>query len=151
MSKIGKTPIALPSGVTVKVENNKVIIQGAKSKKEVIVDQNILKVIVVDNKVSLEPVDKKNANKLTWGLHRSLINNGIIGVSKGFEKDLKLTGVGFRATLQGKKIIFQLGFSHDVHYDIPEGIEIAIDKQTAIKVKGIDKELVGKVVQILNF
>jgi len=151
MSKIGKTPIALPSGVTVKVENNKVIIQGAKSKKEVIVDQNILKVVVADNKVSLEPVDKKNANKLTWGLHRSLINNGIIGVSKGFEKDLKLTGVGFRATLQGKKIIFQLGFSHDVHYDIPEGIEIAIDKQTAIKVKGIDKELVGKVCADIKF
>ncbi|NCU44947.1 MAG: 50S ribosomal protein L6 [Candidatus Fonsibacter ubiquis] len=144
MSKIGKTPISLPAGVTVKVENNKVIIQGAKSKKELIIDQSVLKVTVADNKVSLEPVDKKNANKLTWGLHRSLINNGIIGVSKGFEKDLKLTGVGFRATLQGKKIVFQLGFSHDVHYNIPEGIEVAIDKQTAIKVKGIDKELVGK-------
>ena len=87
----------------------------------------------------------------TWGLHRSLINNGIIGVSKGFEKDLKLTGVGFRATLQGKKIIFQLGFSHDVHYNIPEGIEVAIDKQTAIKVKGIDKELVGKVCADIKF
>jgi len=151
MSKIGKTPITLPSGVTVKVENNKVIIQGAKSKKELVVDQGILKVIVADNKVSLEPVDKKNANKLTWGLHRSLINNSIIGVSKGFEKDLKLTGVGFRAALQGKKIIFQLGFSHDVHYDIPEGIEVVIDKQTAIKVKGIDKELVGKVCADIKF
>jgi len=130
MSKIGKTPIILPSGVTVKVENNKVIIQGAKSKKELVVDQSILKVIVANNKVSLEPVDKKNTNKVTGGLHRSLINNGIIGVSKGFEKDLKLTVVGFRATLQGKKIIFQLGFSHDVHYEIPEGIEVAIDKQS---------------------
>ena len=108
MSKIGKTPITLPSGVTVKVENNKVIIQGAKSKKELVVDQSILKVIVADNKVSLEPVDKKNANKVTWGVHRSLINNGIIGVSKGFEKDLKLTGVGFRATLQGKKNHFSI-------------------------------------------
>ena len=78
MSKIGKKPIILPSGVTVKVENNKVIIQGAKSKKELVVDQSILKVIVADNKVSLEPVDKKNANKVTWGLHRSLINNFII-------------------------------------------------------------------------
>jgi ribosomal protein L6 len=149
--KLGGEVLILPSGVTVKVENNKVIIQGAKSKKELVVDQSILKVIVADNKVSLEPVDKKNANKVTWGLHRSLINNGIIGVSKGFEKDLKLTGVGFRATLQGKKIIFQLGFSHDVHYDIPEGIEVAIDKQTAIKVKGIDKELVGKVCADIKF
>ena len=68
MSKIGKTPITLPPGVTVKVENNKVIIQGAKSKKELIIDQNILKVIIADNKVSLEPVDKKNVNKLTWGV-----------------------------------------------------------------------------------
>ncbi|NCU72926.1 MAG: 50S ribosomal protein L6 [Candidatus Fonsibacter ubiquis] len=135
MSKIGKTPISLPAGVTVKVENNKVIIQGAKSKKELIIDQSVLKVTVADNKVSLEP----------------LINNGIIGVSKGFEKDLKLTGVGFRATLQGKKIVFQLGFSHDVHYNIPEGIEVAIDKQTAIKVKGIDKELVGKVCADIKF
>jgi large subunit ribosomal protein L6 len=151
MSKIGKTPIILPAGVTVKVENDKVIIQGAKTKKELTVDHNILKITVADNRVSLAPVDKKNVNKLTWGLNRSLINNSIIGVSKGFEKDLKLTGVGFRATLQGKKIIFQLGFSHDVHYDIPEGIEVIIDKQTAIKVKGTDKELVGKVCADIKF
>jgi len=151
MSKIGKKPIILPAGVTVKVENNKVTIQGTKTKKELLIDPFFFKVIVENNKVILNPVDKKNINKLTWGLHRSLINNGIIGVSKGFEKDLKLTGVGFRATLQGKKIIFQLGFSHDVHYDIPEGIEIAIDKQTSIKVKGTDKELVGKVCADIKF
>jgi len=151
MSKIGKKPISIPQGITVKSENGKVTIQGLKTKKEIYLDPKIYNVIIKDNKILVEPSDKKNINKLTWGLHRSLINNSIIGISKGFEKDLKLTGVGFRANLQGKKIIFQLGFSHDVHYEIPEGIEITVDKQTSIKIKGSDKELVGKVCAEIKF
>jgi len=151
MSKIGKKPILIPQGIAVKSENGKVTIQGLKTKKEIYLDPKIYNIIVKDNKILVEPSDKKNVNKLTWGLHRSLINNSIIGVSKGFEKDLKLTGVGFRANLQGKKIIFQLGFSHDVHYEIPEGIEITVDKQTSIKIKGSDKELVGKVCAEIKF
>jgi len=94
---------------------------------------------------------EKNQNKVIWGLQRSLINNALIGISKGYEINLNLNGVGFRANMKGNQIQFQLGFSHDILFDIPEGITVKIDKQTKITLNGIDKQLIGKVAADIKF
>ena len=104
-----------------------------------------------DGKISVVPKDIKKPNKIIWGLQRSLINNAVTGVSKGYEQTLKLNGVGFRANLKGKQLQLQLGFSHDIIYDIPDGITIKVDKQTNILITGVDKELVGKTVADIKF
>ena len=120
----------------------------AKSLK---INHEYLNVLYSDGKISVIPKDPKKQNKIIWGLQRSLINNAVIGVGKGYEQNLKLNGVGFRANLKGKQLQLQLGFSHDVMYDIPDGISIKVDKQTTINITGVDKELVGKTVADIKF
>ena len=115
------------------------------------INSEFLNVNVEDGKIIVAPKDPKNQNKIIWGLQRSLINNAVIGVGKGYEQTLKLNGVGFRANLKGKQLQLQLGFSHDIMYDIPEGIDLKVDKHTTIIINGIDKELVGKVVADIKF
>ena len=95
--------------------------------------------------ISIKPKKIDQNSKRLWGMKRSLLNNAIIGASKGYEKTLELVGVGFRATLKGKVLNMQLGFSHDINFDIPEGIKIAVEKQTILKISGPDKQLVGMV------
>ena len=95
--------------------------------------------------VSIKPKKIDQNSKRLWGMNRSLLNNAIIGASKGYEKTLELVGVGFRAALKGKQLNMQLGFSHDINFDIPEGIKIAVEKQTILKISGPDKQLVGMV------
>ena len=146
MSKLGKKPILIPKDTKVKVEKGKLILTGPKGSKELSINDKIFSASVSkDNNLVLGLIKKNESSRVIWGTTRSIVNNAIIGVSVGHEKILVLTGVGFRAMLKGNLISLQLGFSHDTQYKIPEGIKINIEKQTTIKINGIDKELVGKV------
>ena len=151
MSKIGKKNILVPGDVKVEIKDDKINLEGPKGKKSLEINKDYINVTFLDGKISVAPNDQKNQNKIIWGLQRSLINNAVIGVGKGYTKTLKLNGVGFRANLKGKQLQLQLGFSHDIIYDIPEGIEIKVEKQTTIIISGVDKELVGKTVADIKF
>ena len=146
MSKIGKISIPIPEKVKVLLSGNTVNIEGPVGKQEIKVDLEMFDLNITDGKdVSIKPKNLDDTSKRLWGMNRSLINNAIIGTSNGFEKVLELTGVGFRAALKGNVLNMQLGFSHDINYDIPEGIKIAVEKQTTIKITGSNKQKVGMV------
>ena len=146
MSKLGKKPISIPKDTTVKVESGKLTLTGPKGKKELSINDKIFTASVSkENNLVLSLIKKNEESKIIWGTTRSILNNAIIGVSAGHEKTLELSGVGFRANLKGNILNLQLGFSHDIIYKIPDGVKISVEKQTTIKINGIDKELVGKV------
>ena len=146
MSKLGKKPIIIPKDTKVKVESGKLILTGPKGSKELSLNDKIFSATVDNEKSLLLKLIKKNdLTSMLWGTTRSIINSAIIGVSVGHEKILELSGVGFRAILKGNILNFQLGFSHDSSYKIPDGIKVTVEKSTIIKISGLDKELVGKV------
>ena len=144
MSKIGKINITIPEKVKVILTDNMINIEGPLGKKSVNIDFDIFDLSINDGKeVSIKPKNNNQDTKRLWGMNRSLINNAIIGASKGYEKVLELTGVGYRAALKGNVLNLQLGFSHDINFDIPEGIKINVEKQTILKISGNDKQKVG--------
>ena len=146
MSKIGKINITIPEKVKVILTGNNINIEGPQGKKTLNIDLNMFDLNIKDGKeVSIKPKKIDQNTKRLWGMNRSLINNAIVGASKGYEKILELTGVGFRASLKGKQLNLQLGFSHDINFDIPEGIKILVEKQTIIKISGFDKQQVGMI------
>tara|TARA_B110001454_G_C12640825_1_gene401105 strand:- start:138 stop:677 length:540 start_codon:yes stop_codon:yes gene_type:complete len=146
MSKIGKMNISIPEKVKVVLSGNVINVEGPLGKKSMNIDLDMFDLNINEGKeISLKPKKINQDSKRLWGMNRSLINNAIIGSSKGYEKILVLTGVGYRAALKGKQINLQLGFSHDINFDIPEGIKITVEKQTLIKINGSDKQLVGMV------
>ena len=146
MSKLGKKPMTIPKDTQVKLESGKLILTGPKGSKELTINDKIFTATISDKKNLILKLISKNENlNIVWGTTRSIINNALVGVSTGHEKILELTGVGFRANLKGKTLNLQIGFSHDVSYEIPEGIKISVEKSTIIKINGVDKELVGKV------
>ena len=146
MSKIGKINIPIPDKVKVLLSGNIVNIEGPLGKKSLDIDLDVFDLKIDEGKeVSIKPKKIDQNSKRLWGMNRSLLNNAIIGASKGYEKTLELVGVGFRAALKGKQLNMQLGFSHDINFDIPEGIKIAVEKQTILKISGPDKQLVGMV------
>tara|TARA_Y100000590_G_scaffold64695_1_gene69716 strand:+ start:372 stop:911 length:540 start_codon:yes stop_codon:yes gene_type:complete len=146
MSKLGKKPITIPKDTKVKLESGKLILTGPKGSKELTINEKIFSATISDDKNLIIKLIKKNENSnMLWGTTRSIINSALIGVSSGHEKILELSGVGFRANLKGNLLNLQLGFSHDLSYKVPDGIKIAVEKSTVIKISGIDKELVGKV------
>ena len=146
MSKIGKTAINIPEKVKVLLTGNTVNIEGPLGKKSLNIDTEIFDLTINAGKdISIKPKKTTQYTKRLWGMNRSLLNNAIIGISKGYEKILELSGVGFRASLKGKQLNLQLGFSHDVNFDIPEGIKITVEKQTIIKLTGYDKQEVGMI------
>jgi len=146
MSKLGKKPILIPKDTKVKVENGKLILTGPKGSKELSINDKIFSASVLgDNNLILKLLKKNEMTNMMWGTTRSLINSAVLGVSVGHEKILELTGVGFRAMLKGNLLSLQLGFSHDTTYQIPSGIKVVFEKNTTVKINGIDKELVGKV------
>ena len=146
MSKIGKININIPDKVKVILSGNMINIEGPIGKKSLKMDVDMFDIIINDGKdISLKPKKMSQNVKRLWGMNRSLLNNAITGASKGYEKILELSGVGFRAALKGKQLNLQLGFSHDVNFDIPEGIKITVDKQTLIKIFGFDKQEVGMI------
>ena len=146
MSKLGKKPIEIPKDTKVKIESGKLILTGPKGSRELTLNDKIFTTTISDEKnLNLKQNIKSKTTNTIWGTTRSIINSAIIGVSVGHEKILELSGVGFRAKLNGNILNLQIGLSHDVSYQIPEGIKILIEKSTIIKISGIDKELVGKV------
>ena len=146
MSKLGKKPIIIPKDTKVRLESGRLILTGPKGSKELSINDKIFTATIVDDQSLILKLIKKNqASNILWGTTRSIINSAIIGVSVGFEKILELNGVGFRAILKGNILNLQIGFSHTIFYTIPEGIKIAVEKSTIIKINGIDKQLVGKV------
>ncbi len=146
MSKLGKKPITIPKDTKVVVESGKLIMTGPKGTRELTINDKIFTATISNDKnLTLKENNKTETSKIMWGTTRSIINTAIIGVSTGHEKILELNGVGFRANLKGNILNLQIGFSHDVSYLIPDGIKLAVEKNTIIKISGIDKGLVGKV------
>ena len=148
MSKLGKKTILLPKDSSIKVDAGNLLISGPKGTKTVSFNNKMFTSKVNEkNEFQILPKEKKVSKKdsIMWGTYRSLIDNAVKGVSEGHEKILEITGVGFRANLKGELLNLQLGFSHDINFKIPKNIKITVEKQTVIKVTGVDKELVAKV------
>ncbi|MDC0215751.1 50S ribosomal protein L6 [Candidatus Pelagibacter sp.] len=146
MSKIGKINIPVPEKVKVVLNGNILNINGPQGTKSLNIDTEMFDLNIKDDKeISIKPKKIDDNAKRLWGMNRSLVNNAIVGVSAGFEKKLELVGVGFRAALKGKQLNLQLGFSHDINFDIPENIKISVEKQTLVTIAGSDKQLVGMV------
>ena len=147
MSKIGKINISIPEKVKVVLAGNILNIEGPQGKKSLNIDLDMFNLDIKDGKqISIQPKKINQNTKRLWGMNRSLINNAVIGSSVGYEKILELVGVGYRAALKGNKLNLQLGYSHDINFDIPEGIKILVDKQTTLKITGPDKQQVGAIV-----
>ena len=147
MSKIGKKTIVLPKESSIKIDGANLTITGPKGSKTLTINDKIFSSKLVESEFQLQPLEKKIDKKISimWGTYRSLINNAVHGVSKGHEKILELNGVGFRANLKGETLNLQIGFSHDVNFKIPKDIKVTVEKQTIIKINGVDKELVSKI------
>ena len=143
MSRIGKKPIDVPSGVKVAVEGNVVTVEG-KGKLSFTLPQHVA-VAVEGNQVLVSQTDEVREASAMHGLARSIINNMVIGVSQGFKKELAIVGVGYKAQLSGQKLTLSLGFSHPVVYQLPEGIKATVTPENKITVEGCDKQLVGEV------
>ena len=151
MSKIGKININIPEKVKVVLAGNSLNIEGPLGKKSINIDLEIFNLKINDGKeISIKPKKVDQDTKRLWGMNRSLINNAVIGSSKGYEKTLELVGVGYRAALKGNILNLQLGYSHDINFDIPEGIKIIVEKQTTLKITGADKQQVGAVASKLK-
>ena len=146
MSKIGKISISIPDKVKVALSENSVNVEGPFGKKVLSIDTENFDLKINDEKqLSIQPKKNSQESKRLWGMNRSLLNNAIIGADKGYEKILELVGVGYRASLKGTQLNLQLGFSHDINFDIPNSIKITVEKQTTIKITGIDKQEVGMI------
>ena len=151
MSKIGKINIAIPEKVKVVLAENNLNIEGPLGKTSLKIDLEVFNLSIKDGKeISLQPKKVDQNIKRLWGMNRSLINNAVIGSSKGYEKILELVGVGYRAALKGNQLNLQLGYSHDINFDIPEGIKISVEKQTTLKISGSDKQQVGSIASKLK-
>jgi large subunit ribosomal protein L6 len=143
MSRIGKMPITIPKGVKVEVNNNKIKVSGKKGTLERIFHSDI-PIKIEEDKIYVSRTSESKFHRALHGLTRSLINNMVKGVSLGFEKVLEIQGVGYRATLESGKMVIQIGYSHPIKVEPPEGIEFEVEKQKIIKIRGIDKQLVGE-------
>lgn len=144
MSRIGKRPVAIPQGVTASVDGKTVTAKGPKGELKFVVNDEVL-VKMEDGAIQVDPRDQSKDARSKWGMSRTQIENIMTGVSEGFSKSLEINGVGYRAAMQGKNLQLSLGFSHEVIYEVPEGITVATPKPTEITVTGIDKQQVGQV------
>ncbi len=144
MSKIGKINISIPEKVKVILSGSFINIEGPLGKQSVEVNLSVFDLKINEGKnVSIKPKKLDEDTKRLWGMKRSLINNAIIGSSTGFQKILELSGVGYRAAIKGNQLNLQLGYSHDINFNIPSDIKISVEKQTTIKITGVDKQKVG--------
>jgi large subunit ribosomal protein L6 len=144
MSRIGKKPVPVPAGVTASVDGQKVSAKGPKGELFFVANDEV-KLEFKDNAVSVTPVNETKDARSKWGMSRTMIENIFKGVKDGYERKLEINGVGYRAAMQGRNLQLQLGFSHDVVYEAPQGITIAVPKPTEIVVTGINKQQVGQV------
>lgn len=150
MSRIGKQPVVIPAAVKVAVAGSSVHVEGPKGKLDQALPAGIM-VEVKDGKVLVTRPDDTGKSKAMHGLVRALINNMVNGVTKGFEKELHIEGVGYRAAVAGSKLNLTLGYSHPVEFEIPKGITITVEAQTEVKITGIDRALVGQVAANIRF
>ena len=127
MSKLGKKPISIPKDIKVKIEGGKLTLTGPKGSKELSINDKIFSTSLAEDNLVLKLLKKNEKNNIIWGTTRSIVNSAVIGVSKGHEKILELTGVGFRAALKGEQLTLQLGFSHDTHYKIPKDVKVTVE------------------------
>lgn len=144
MSRIGKKPVPVPAGVTASVDGQTVTAKGTKGELKFVVSDEV-SVKMEEGAVSVAPLSQSKDARAKWGMARTMISNIFVGVKDGFEKKLEISGVGYRAAMQGKNLQLSLGFSHEVIYDVPAGITVATPKPTEIVVTGIDKQVVGQV------
>lgn len=144
MSRIGKKPIAIPSGVTVKVDGRTVDVKGPKGQMQQDLPPGVTVALEDGVLVTRKIADERELDKF-HGLARSLVNNAVVGVTEGWKRELDIVGVGYRAEMKGQQVVLALGYSHPVVFDIPKGIDIAIEKQTHLTVTGVNRQLVGQV------
>lgn len=144
MSRIGKRPVAIPSGVTAQIDNGILSVKGPKGTLTLGLSDDIA-YEVREGEISVQPANDTKRARAFWGMQRTLVSNLVEGVTAGFTKTLDITGVGYRAQAQGMKLKLQLGYSHDVDFDVPEGIEVKTPDNTTIEISGIDKQVVGQV------
>ena len=143
MSRIGKKPVAIPSGVTANIENGTLTVKGPKGTLSMgLADEVEYK--VEGEEITVKPANDTRRSRDFWGMQRTLVSNLVEGVTEGYTKVLEITGVGYRAQAQGKKLKLQLGYSHDVDLDVPEGLEVKTPDQTTVEISGIDKQSVGQ-------
>jgi large subunit ribosomal protein L6 len=143
MSRIGKKPVAIPSGVTATIDEGKLTVKGPKGTLAMGLT-DLIEYKLDDGQISVKPANDTRAARNHWGMQRTLVSNLVEGVTDGFTKILDIKGVGYRASAQGKKLKLQLGYSHDVDLDVPEGIEVKTPDQTTVEISGIDKQAVGQ-------
>ena len=143
MSRIGKKPVAIPSGVTADIADGTLTVKGPKGTLTMGLTDEI-KYEVGEGEISILPANDTKRARSFWGMQRTLVANLVSGVTEGYTKTLLITGVGYRASAQGKKLKLQLGFSHDVDLDVPEGLTVATPDQTTVNISGIDKQQVGQ-------
>ncbi|WP_338663531.1 50S ribosomal protein L6 [Pararoseomonas sp. SCSIO 73927] len=144
MSRVGKYPVKVPSGVTLTIDNGVVVAKGKLGELRLPLTDKV-DVTIENGEVAVAPRGEDRAARTMWGTTRSLINGMVTGVSTGFSKSMEITGTGYRAAIQGKDLVLSLGYSHEIRYPIPEGIKITTERPTAIKVEGADKQRVGQV------
>ena len=143
MSRIGKKPVPMPSGVSANIESGVLSVKGAKGTLTLPLADDI-RYEVQDGAIAITPANDTKRAKAFWGMQRTLVQNLVTGVSDGFTKKLLITGVGYRASIQGKKLKLQLGYSHDVDMEVPEGIDVKTPDQTTVEISGMDKQKVGQ-------
>ena len=143
MSRIGKNPIVIPEGVKIDLNDNLIEVSGSKGSLSWSMHGNI-KAEIKDNNINIDRVDNSSLSRSLHGTTRQIVQNMVIGVSDGFEKELEIVGVGYQASLEGDRLRLQIGYSHDIYFDLPDEISVAADR-TIIKISGIDKQLVGSV------
>jgi large subunit ribosomal protein L6 len=145
MSRIGKKPVPMPAGVTAAVEGQTLTVKGPKGTLSMLLLDDLVKYEVAEAEIRVTPLVDAQRNRAAWGMTRTNVQNLVTGVTEGFTKVLEITGVGYRAQAQGRKLRLQLGYSHDVNYDLPEGVDVKTPDQNTVEISGIDKQKVGQV------
>ena len=144
MSRVGQKPVLVPSGVSVELRGQNLTVKGKNGQLSMTLVDEVL-ALCEDNKIMIKPRDGSKRARIMWGLQRSLVNNMVTGVTEGFTRNLEINGVGYRAAVDGKTLRLQVGYSHEIEYPIPDGIQISCEKPTLIAVSGADRQQVGQV------
>ena len=144
MSRIGKKPVAIPSGVTASIEGSTLTVKGPKGTLSMPLMDDLVSYKVEDGQISVQPITPAQRNRAAWGMQRTNVQNLVTGVTDGFSKVLEISGVGYRAQAQGKTLKLQLGYSHDVNVAVPDGLEVKTPDNTTVEISGIDRQKVGQ-------
>jgi large subunit ribosomal protein L6 len=145
MSRIGKRPVAMPAGVSAEVQGQTLTVKGPKGSLSMQLLDDLIKYEVAEGEIRVTPITDAQRNRAAWGMQRTNVQNLVTGVTEGFSKVLEINGVGYRAQAQGKNLRLQLGYSHDVNYPVPEGIEVKTPDANTVEISGIDRQKVGQV------